>query len=85
VVTPNPKKLFSAKKILDLEPQKEAAGSNGTDQDALSSTVSKNEKIALLAYSYWIQRGCQGGSSEEDWFRAEQEINLEPSNALIRS
>lgn len=32
------------------------------------------EEIARLAYSYWESRGCQGGSPEEDWFRAEQEL-----------
>ena len=30
--------------------------------------------IAQLAYSYWVERGFQGGSAEEDWFRAEQEL-----------
>ena len=30
--------------------------------------------IAQLAYSYWLQRGCQGGSEHEDWLRAEQEL-----------
>ncbi len=42
--------------------------------------VSKREKIELLAYSFWVQRGCQGGSPEEDWFRAELEINSQSSN-----
>ncbi len=32
------------------------------------------EEIAALAYSYWESRGCQGGSAEEDWLRAEQEL-----------
>lgn len=32
------------------------------------------EAIARLAYSYWESRGCQGGSAEEDWLRAETEI-----------
>jgi hypothetical protein len=32
------------------------------------------EQIAALAYSYWEARGYQGGSSEEDWFRAEREL-----------
>jgi len=32
------------------------------------------EEIALLAYSYWENRGYQGGSTEEDWFRAEREL-----------
>lgn len=34
----------------------------------------KAEEIAALAYSYWEARGCQGGSPEEDWFRAELEL-----------
>jgi hypothetical protein len=32
------------------------------------------EQIASLAYSYWVARGCQGGSPEEDWLRAEHEL-----------
>ncbi len=32
------------------------------------------EQIATLAYSYWVARGHQGGSPEEDWLRAEQEL-----------
>jgi hypothetical protein len=32
------------------------------------------EEIAALAYSYWEARGYQGGSPEEDWHRAEQEL-----------
>jgi len=31
-------------------------------------------EVAVLAYSYWEARGCQGGSPEEDWFRAEREL-----------
>jgi len=34
----------------------------------------KTEEIARLAYSYWEARGCQGGSADEDWLRAEQEL-----------
>jgi hypothetical protein len=36
-------------------------------------TVSRDE-IALLAYSYWVERGYEPGSPEEDWLRAEQEL-----------
>jgi hypothetical protein len=32
------------------------------------------EIIARLAYSYWEARGCESGSPEEDWFRAEREL-----------
>jgi hypothetical protein len=32
------------------------------------------DEIARLAHSYWQARGCTGGSPEEDWFRAEEEL-----------
>lgn len=32
------------------------------------------EEIAALAHSYWVARGYQHGSHEEDWLRAEQEL-----------
>ena len=32
------------------------------------------EDIALLAYALWQERGYPEGSSEDDWFRAEQEL-----------
>jgi len=31
--------------------------------------------IASLAYSYWTERGDQGGSAEEDWFRALKQLS----------
>ena len=34
-----------------------------------------SKEIARLAYSYWESRGYQGGTPEEDWLRAEQELN----------
>jgi len=36
--------------------------------------MAPQEAIAALAYSYWVERGCQGGSPEEDWVRAEHEL-----------
>jgi hypothetical protein len=38
------------------------------------TAASSEDQIAALAYSYWEARGYQGGSSEEDWFRAEKEL-----------
>jgi len=32
------------------------------------------DEIARLAYSYWEARGYRGGSSEEDWLRAQREL-----------
>jgi len=33
-----------------------------------------HESIALLAYSYWLERNGNEGSAEEDWFRAEKDL-----------
>lgn len=45
------------------------AANEGADSPQL-----KTEEIARLAYSYWEARGCQDGSADEDWFRAEKEL-----------
>ncbi len=72
--------LMSTKKALEPSSKIEAAAqASDTNKEALSSAVSKREKVAVLAYAYWLQRGCRGGSPEEDWFRAEREINLASS------
>ena len=39
-----------------------------------ASTVGEREEIERLAHSYWVERGGEGGSPEEDWFRAEAEV-----------
>ncbi len=33
-----------------------------------------HNEIARLAYSYWEARGYQGGSPEDDWYRAQAEL-----------
>ena len=45
-----------------------------TPQEILNSAVSDHEQVALLAYSYWEERGREGGSPEDDWYRAEREV-----------
>ncbi|MGD0669330.1 MAG: DUF2934 domain-containing protein [Bryobacteraceae bacterium] len=37
------------------------------------------DQIAALAYTYWAGRGYQGGSPEQDWLRAEQELRAKAS------
>jgi hypothetical protein len=39
-----------------------------------AAALPSQEQIASLAYLYWEARGCQGGSPEADWLRAEQEL-----------
>ena len=32
------------------------------------------EAIAKRAYELWLQRGCPEGSPEEDWYKAQEEL-----------
>ena len=58
-----------------VEPSPSIAPTAIAEPDIRSSdSVVKFEDIAKLAYSYWEARGFQGGSPEEDWLRAEQEL-----------
>ena len=36
---------------------------------------SDREDVETLAYRLWQERGCPDGSSEVDWFQAEQLLN----------
>lgn len=42
--------------------------------------ISEQQEIERLAYSYYEARGGQDGSSEDDWFRAEQEVRRRREN-----
>lgn len=44
------------------------------ESEALPGDPPAYDEIAAVAYSYWEARGCQGGSQEEDWLRAEEEL-----------
>ena len=55
---------------------------NQTSEEAIGSVSSGEmkaapEQVARLAYSYWEARGFQGGSPEEDWYRAEKSLRDE--------
>jgi hypothetical protein len=45
-------------------------GPSGADGDPEVT----QEDIARLAYALWEQRGGQGGSPEDDWYRAERQL-----------
>ena len=61
---------------VEPSPSNDPTALTATQADtAPSNSGVTSEDIARLAYSYWEARGCQGGSSEEDWLRAEQELN----------
>jgi Protein of unknown function (DUF2934) len=40
-----------------------------------SEPINERE-VAMLAYPYWQERGSPIGSPEEDWFRAEQALQI---------
>jgi len=44
-----------------------------SSSDPIQNDPSRDD-IAKLAYALWESRGGLGGSAEEDWYRAEQEI-----------
>jgi hypothetical protein len=46
------------------------------DLEPIADREPTADEIARLAYSYWEARGGQGGSADEDWFRAERELRL---------
>jgi len=46
----------------------------GPAAHAAATCQPAHQEIALLAYSYWVSRGCQDGFAEEDWLRAEKEL-----------
>ena len=56
------------------------AGSSVTA--AQTDTTSERESIARLAYSYWLGRACQGGSPEEDWLLAEQQLRSQIGSGI---
>lgn len=53
--------------------KKDMAAVSETTAVIASQPVTR-EAIAQLAYLHWEARGCQGGSAEQDWLRAEQEL-----------
>lgn len=53
---------------------------SGIENDKVGRTVPTHEEIAVRAYVFWQQRGCPDGSAEEDWLKAEQQLNQRPPN-----
>lgn len=54
----------------------DASSAGAAPGPASGNSKPDREEIARLAYSYWEARGCQDGSAEEDWIRAEQELRI---------
>ena len=56
------------------KPKKIPVSTGDSSETFPSDTAPSTEDIAKLAYALWEARGGDGGSAEEDWYRAEQEI-----------
>ncbi len=39
------------------------------------------EQIAMLAHALWLERGCEHGCAEQDWFRAEEKLKSATATA----
>lgn len=59
----------------------EITATNPAPAAALAACVAEHDEVARLAYLYWEARGCPDGSPEEDWFRAERELQA-PASVL---
>ena len=58
----------------DISETRTLAAAAGAGETAAGPQVT-NEEIAKLAYIYWIERGYVDGGAEQDWLRAERELN----------
>jgi hypothetical protein len=71
--SPAPKRAAKNQRPTEIIPA--AAPVSVADEAVVSRNVEiETEEIAALAYSYWEARGCQAGSAEDDWLRAEQQL-----------
>jgi hypothetical protein len=48
------------------------------------SESERQQKIARLAYEFWLARAFRGGSPAEDWLRAEREVRGKAGAARLR-
>src|SRR5579884_1475995 len=58
-----------------VAPATESSQSSNTPITETAPRSATREEIAKLAHSYWVARGYAHGFAEEDWLRAERELN----------
>lgn len=71
--TPSVKHRGAARKTAAPESERPSVETSAGAKGHFSPPITR-DAIAALAYSYWEARGFQGGSPEDDWFRAEREL-----------
>ena len=61
----------------DAAPQPQGSAESHSEQppSADGNGHFDHGEVARLAYSYWEARGYQGGSPEDDWYRAQAELS----------
>ncbi|MDQ2944985.1 MAG: DUF2934 domain-containing protein [Acidobacteriota bacterium] len=52
-----------------------SAGSAQSQAEAVATIDCDEVEVRERAYSCWQERGCPVGSPDEDWLRAERELN----------
>lgn len=63
--------------VPELKPEVTAEAKNGVKNNVKSEVFtmqSAEERVRLRAYELYLRRGGRGGSPEQDWFQAMQEI-----------
>ena len=48
------------------------------------SELENQQKIAALAYEFWLARAFRGGSPAEDWLRADRKVRGTAGAAKLR-
>ena len=71
-----PRKLTSEEKPKPRprRPKKASLPAETAAVPVTAQPVLDQTEIARLAHSYWLERGGQGGSAEDDWHRAEEAL-----------
>ena len=78
-----PRALRAAEPAATLAPAAEPEAVGPRADVASSVYTPSHAEIAALAYSYWEARGYQGGSPDDDWRRAEQELGSRSLPATV--
>lgn len=79
LVAPTP--VAKAMPVAKASPKPAKGKPTGVTRSILNLNSAMNravtfDQIAERAYFRWMERGCPFGSPEEDWLRAEQELEL---------
>ena len=78
------KERIMASRALKIDPTKSGTSHQADSTEPnVAQTVDENA-IAALAFQLWQERGCPIGSDQQDWFRAEQELQGEPDQSQRR-